>query len=103
MATYCSILAWRTLRTEERGRHSPHGRKELKQLNKHMHCAYNIKLGFSLFLQARILEWIAIHSSRGPSQARDRSQLCFAGGFFTVSATREASFSDYSILYQFHY
>ena len=42
-------------------------------------------------LQARILEWIAIPSSRGSSQPRDGTQVfCIAGGFFNVWATREA-------------
>ena len=36
-------------------------------------------------LQARILEWIAMPSSRGPSQPRDQTQVSrIAGGFFTV-------------------
>ena len=35
-------------------------------------------------LQARILEWVAMPSSRGASQPRDRTQVsCIAGGFFT--------------------
>ena len=35
-------------------------------------------------LQARILEWVAIPSSRGSSQLRDGSQVSHtAGGFFT--------------------
>ena len=35
-------------------------------------------------LQARILEWVAFHFSRGSSQPRDRTQVsCIAGGFFT--------------------
>ena len=35
-------------------------------------------------LQARILEWVAMPSSRGSSQPRDQTQLsCIAGGFFT--------------------
>ena len=42
-------------------------------------------------LQARILEWVAMSSSRGSSQPRDRTQVSrTAGGFFTVWATREA-------------
>ena len=42
-------------------------------------------------LQARILEWIAIPFSRGPSQPRDWTQVsCIAGGFLTSWATREA-------------
>ena len=44
-------------------------------------------------LQARILEWIAMPSSRGFSQPRDRTQVyCIAGGFFTIRATREAQY-----------
>ena len=35
-------------------------------------------------LQARILEWVAIPSSRGSSQPRDQTQVShIAGGFFT--------------------
>ena len=41
-------------------------------------------------LQARILEWVVMHSSRGSSQTRDQTQDShIAGGFFTVWATRE--------------
>ena len=36
-------------------------------------------------LQARILEWVVMPSSRGSSQLRDQTQVShFAGGFFTV-------------------
>ena len=43
--------------------------------------------------QARILEWVAMPSSRGFSQPRDQTQVsCTAGGFFTSRDTREASF-----------
>ena len=42
-------------------------------------------------LQARILEQVAVPSSRGSSQPRDRTQVSgIAGGFFTSWATREA-------------
>ena len=42
-------------------------------------------------LQARILEWIAMPSSRGSSQPRDGTQVShIAGGFFNVWATKEA-------------
>ena len=35
-------------------------------------------------LQARILEWVAMPSSKGPSQPRDRTQVShIAGRFFT--------------------
>ena len=43
--------------------------------------------------QARILEWLAISSSRGSSQARDLASPespALAGRFFTMSATWEA-------------
>ena len=40
-------------------------------------------------LQARILEWIAIPSSRGSSRPRDWTQVsCIASRFFTVWVTR---------------
>ena len=42
-------------------------------------------------LQARILEWVAMPSSRGSSQPRDQIQVShIAGRFFTDWATREA-------------
>ena len=42
-------------------------------------------------LQARILEWVAIPFSRGPSQPRDWTQVShIVGGFFTSWATRKA-------------
>ena len=42
-------------------------------------------------LQARIVEWVAMPSSRGSSQPRDQTQVsCIAGRFFTIGASREA-------------
>ena len=42
-------------------------------------------------LQARILEWVAISLSRGPSQLRNWTQFsCTAGRFFTMWAIRDA-------------
>ena len=36
-------------------------------------------------IQARILEWVPMPSSRGSSQSRDQTQVsCIAGGFFIV-------------------
>ena len=44
-------------------------------------------------LQARILEWVAISFSRGSSQPRDWTRVCYtAGRFFTNWATREYQF-----------
>ena len=54
------------------------------------HRAHQAPLSMGI-LQARILEWIAMSSSRECSQLRDWTQVShFAGGFFTVWATREA-------------
>jgi hypothetical protein len=37
------------------------------------------------FLEARILEWIAVSYSGGSSQPRDQTHIsCIAGGFFTT-------------------
>ena len=42
--------------------------------------------------QARMLEWVAISFSRGPSQPRNRTQVsCLEGSFFTVWTIREAN------------
>ena len=42
-------------------------------------------------LQARILEWVAMPSSRGSSKTRDQTQIFhIAGGFLTIWASREA-------------
>ena len=49
--------------------------------------------GFSVhgILQARILEWVAMPSSRESSWPKDRTEVsCIAGGFFTNWAIREA-------------
>ena len=44
-------------------------------------------------LQARILEWVAMHSSRGSSQPRDGTHVSWiAGGFFNSWAKRGAPF-----------
>ena len=43
-------------------------------------------------LQARILEWVAMPSSRGSSSHRDQICVsCTAGGFFTHCVIREAA------------
>ena len=47
-------------------------------------------------LQARILEWVAMPSSRGSSKPRDQTHVsmspALAGEFFTTSATWEAPY-----------
>ena len=52
---------------------------------------YSLQAPLSMgILQARILEWVAISSSRESSQPRDRTQVShIARGFFTTWATRE--------------
>ena len=48
-------------------------------------------------LQAGILEWVVMPSSRRTSQCRDWTQVsCIAGGCFAISATREALFLPYN-------
>jgi len=43
-------------------------------------------------LQARILEWVAMPSSRGSSQPRDQIQVsCIAGRFFTIHLSHQGS------------
>ena len=56
--------------------------------------------GFSIhgILQARILKWVAMPSSRGSSPPRDQTWVSYlscklAGGFFTISTTWEALFT----------
>ena len=46
-------------------------------------------------LQARILEWVGMPSSKGSSQPRDQTQVYHPeGGFFTIWATREVEPSN---------
>ena len=50
-------------------------------------------------LQARILEWVAISSSRGSSWSRDQIQVsCIAGKLFTIWATGEVYNAVYNTL-----
>ena len=55
-------------------------------------------------LQARILEWVAMPSSKGSSQPRDRSRLSYVSWvgsrFFATNATWEAPFPCLSTLNQ---
>ena len=47
-------------------------------------CLASLSIGI---LQARILDWVAMPSSRGSSQLKDCTQVSFiAGGFFTIWA-----------------
>ena len=54
-------------------------------------------------LQATILQWVAMPSSRGSSPLRDRTQVShIACRFFTVWATREATFCIDLPFWTFH-
>ena len=58
-------------------------------LCKPMHCGPPSSSVHGI-LQARMLEWIAMRSSRGSSQPRNQTQVShIAGRFFTAWATRE--------------
>ena len=50
-------------------------------------------------LQAKILEWVALPSSRGSSWPGDQTHIsygsCIAGGFFTTEPLGEAQRQDY--------
>ena len=60
--------------------------------------AHQAPISMGIF-QARILEWVAMPSSRGSSWPRDGTQVShIAGRFFTVWATRELGILDISIL-----
>ena len=52
-------------------------------------------------LQARILEWVALPSSRGSSQRKERTHVswvsCIAGGFFTAEPLRPAPLEKSSL------
>ena len=53
------------------------------------HVARQATLSMGI-LEARILDWAAMPSSRGSSQTRDQTQVShIGGGSFTVWATRE--------------
>ena len=55
-------------------------------------CQAPLSMGI---LQARILESVAMFSSRGSSQPRDRTQVShIAGRFFTIWATRETCYLE---------
>ena len=59
-----------------------------------MDCSLTGSLVHRIF-QARILEWVAMPSSRGSSQPRDQMHvlyLCIAREFFTTSTIQEALF-----------
>ena len=54
-------------------------------------------------LQTRLLEWVAMPSSKGPSQPRDQTQVShIAGRFFTSWATRESPCQPLFNPYSFH-
>ena len=66
----------------------------VKESESHLVVSYSLRpngLYSPWILEARILEWVAIPSSRGSSQPKDRTQVsCIAGRFFTSWATVNA-------------
>ena len=86
-ATHFSVLAWRTPWTREPSGLQSMGSQKLRH-DWSMSVTHSLP-GSSVhrILQARILEWIVIPSSRGSSQPRDQTHAscvtCTAGGFFT--------------------
>ena len=51
-------------------------------------------------LQARILEWVAMPSSRESSWPRDQTHIsCIAGGFFTAEPPRKPNIDNTSLYY----
>ena len=62
----------------------------------HIGCSLQAPLSTGIS-QARILEWVAISSSRGSSQPRDGTWVsCIAGGFFTNWGIRETPWFENS-------
>jgi len=55
-----------------------------------------IPLGFSVHVisQTRILEWVAMSFSWGPSQPSEPTSLALAGGFFTTELSGKPLFRD---------
>ena len=95
-ATHSSIVPWRILWTVVHGL----AKSQTPLSDFHFHfclvaqscptlcspwtVAHQAPLSMGI-LQARILEWVAMPSSRGSSQPRDQTQVsCVAGRFFTV-------------------
>ena len=78
-AAHSSILAWRIPRSVQSQFSSV---QSCLTLGNPIACQAPLSMGI---LQARILEWVAMPSSRGSSQPRDRTQVShIAGRFFTV-------------------
>ena len=89
-AAHSSFLAWRILWTEEPGRLQSVCAQSCPTLCNLMDHNPPVSSVNGIFL-ARILEWIAMPSSRGSSQPRDQTHIfCIASGSFYCLATREA-------------
>ena len=73
---YCAVLIWSVVSNPL----WPHG----------LYVACQAPLSMGIF-QARILEWLAMPTSRASSQPRDQTQISrIASGFFSIWATRRA-------------
>ena len=123
MATHSSILAWRIPGTEEPGRLQSIGSQKVGQdwsnlaaaaacMLNHLSCPTLCdSTDYSLpnssvhgILQARILEWVAMPSSR-ESWPRDWTLIswssCIAGGFFTAEPLGKPQFNHHTKLQAF--
>ena len=101
MATYSSILAWRSPWTEEPGRLHAVQRFSCSVVSEYLqpHGLYLPGSSIHGISQARILEWVAISFSRGSFLPRDWTSVsCIAGRFFTYWATRKYNQWDYKKL-----
>ena len=76
---------------KEKNCHKKKRERERKCLTLYDAMDYSLPGSVPRILQARLLEWVAIPFSRGPSPPGYWTQVCCtAGGFFTVWETREA-------------
>ena len=84
MATHSNTLTWRIPWTGDPDGLPSIGSKRVMDCSLPDTSVHGI-------LQARVLEWVSISSSRGSSWPRDWTRVsCNAGRFFTIWATREA-------------
>ena len=124
MPTHSSILAWRFHGQKSLASYSPWGHKDLFMplpisvcmRAQSLHSCLNLCDAMDCsppssavpgILQATILEWIAMSSSRGSSQSRDRCHLscisCTGGRFFYYWAIKSATAFSSELMQEFSY
>ena len=86
----CSYYGKKNDSSQKKGKYNSHASMNVKSLQLCLSLCNPMDHslpGSSIYgiLQARILEWVAIFSSRGSSRPRNRMRVsCVAGRFFTV-------------------